>query len=72
MKAQTYLDVARGLDLINTRIWNALHREEDKADLATEAGACVLLNEIETVTETLREVIRFDTGVPSDARALTA
>lgn len=64
MKAQTYLDVVRGLEMINDRTWKATHRDEMKAEIATEAGALILLDEVNQIVSTLRQVIDHDSGHP--------
>lgn len=68
MKAQTYLDIRRGLDLIHSQISGVLYGDEHKkSSIATEAGALELLSEVDEVNETLREVIAHDSGVPCKA-----
>ena len=64
MKAQTYLDVVRGLDMVSDRLWKVLHREDQKAEIATDEGALALLGQIDQITETLRRVIDHDSGSP--------
>ncbi len=68
MKAQTYLDVTRGLALVESRLSGVLYgRDEKKETIATESGALDLLSEVDQVTETLRQVIAHDSGVPCKA-----
>ena len=68
MKAQTYLDVTRGLKLVESRLSGVLYgRDETKETIATESGALDLLSEVDQVTETLRQVIAHDSGVPCKA-----
>ena len=71
MKAQTYLDVTRGIRLIDRQITSALFgNDEQKASFADAAGALALLGQIEQVTETLRQVITHDTGKAVEVRLI--
>ena len=74
MKAQTYLDVTRGLDVIHSQLGGVLFVDRKKAAIASDEGALSLLAAIEQITEAMRQVILHDSGLPmeTDFRALTS
>ena len=65
MQAQTYLDVRRGLEEIRSQILNVIHgSDEEKSLIATDIGALNLLDSIDEITTTIRDVIKHDNGTP--------
>ena len=64
LNAQTFVDLEAGLKVIYNQILHILHGSGDnsKIRLTTKEGALAVLDEIDQVTQTLREVIAHDTG----------
>ena len=73
MKAQTYLDIVRGLRQIHDMTGHCIYGSDtQKSAIADDAGAFQLIGEVEDITNTLREVIVHDTGVPATFLQITA
>lgn len=64
LNAQTFIDLEAGLKVIDSLVLHILHGSGDNAKvrLTTKEGALAVLDEVEQVTQTLREVIAHDTG----------
>ena len=70
MKAQTYIDVTRGLESVRNRLAQVSFIDRFKHEIASDEGALTLLRQVEETTETCQQIIMHDSGVPTDVRLL--
>ena len=70
MKAQTYVDVVRGLESVRNRLGQVTFVDRYKHEITSDEGALALLRQIEETTETCRQIIMHDSGIPTDMRLL--